>query len=142
MTAKNLPKLKYLRVKNLQTAEAPQAVQLLSRLLACWSSNGVNSEACKELQTEFKLAASKSVSMGIEEMETMRLKDTANPRSNPPSSRTVSTSTPSDFTPRWFPRERTDKWFDERFDERFDVFDRSINRMVATQHVHIYENSL
>lgn len=39
MTAQKLPKLKYLRVKNLQTAEAPQAVQLLSRLLACWSHN-------------------------------------------------------------------------------------------------------
>lgn len=67
MTAKNLPKLKYLRVKNLQKAEAPQAVQLLSRLLACWSSNGVTSEACKEIQQEFKLAASKSVSMREEE---------------------------------------------------------------------------
>ncbi|AOW06923.1 hypothetical protein B0I72DRAFT_31350 [Yarrowia lipolytica] len=61
MTAQKLPKLKYLRVKNLQTAEAPQAVQLLSRLLACWSSNGVNSEACKEIEQEFKMAACKSV---------------------------------------------------------------------------------
>ncbi len=63
MTAQKLPKLKYLRVKNLQTSEAPQAVQLLSRLLACWSSNGVTSESCKEIEQEFKLAASKSVSI-------------------------------------------------------------------------------
>lgn len=69
MTAQKLPKLKYLRVKNLQTAEAPQAVQLLSRLLACWSSNGVNSEACKEIEQEFKMAACKSVSMRGEGLE-------------------------------------------------------------------------
>lgn len=65
MTAQKLPKLKYLRVKNLAAAETPQAVQLLTRLLSCWSSNGVNSEACKEIQQEFKLAASKSVSMKL-----------------------------------------------------------------------------
>lgn len=47
----------------------PQAVQLLSRLLACWSSNGVNSEACKEIEQEFKMAACKSVSMRGEALE-------------------------------------------------------------------------
>ncbi|KAG5362072.1 hypothetical protein CJU90_4760 [Yarrowia sp. C11] len=61
MTTQKLPKLKYLRVRNLKTAEATQTVQLLSRLLSCWSTNGVTSEACKEIEQEFKMAASTRV---------------------------------------------------------------------------------